>query len=62
MLFLILKPPFRPTSLMLIQSILCRLKAGSVITIEPGIYVPEDDCYPAQFRGIGSVVRLLRSR
>jgi len=30
-----------------------RLKAGSVITIEPGVYVPDDDQYPKHFRGIG---------
>ncbi|KAH9442500.1 hypothetical protein Pst134EB_028751 [Puccinia striiformis f. sp. tritici] len=30
-----------------------RLQAGSVITIEPGIYVPDEDHYPKHFRGIG---------
>lgn len=30
-----------------------RLKAGSVITIEPGVYVPDEDRYPKHFRGIG---------
>ncbi|KAA1112307.1 hypothetical protein PGTUg99_013700 [Puccinia graminis f. sp. tritici] len=30
-----------------------RLKAGSVITIEPGVYVPDEDKYPKHFRGIG---------
>ncbi|KAJ5190924.1 uncharacterized protein N7498_009909 [Penicillium cinerascens] len=29
------------------------LKAGHCITIEPGIYVPDDDRWPAHFRGIG---------
>ncbi|KAL3487290.1 peptidase M24, structural domain-containing protein [Aspergillus germanicus] len=29
------------------------LKAGQCITIEPGIYVPDDDRWPAHFRGIG---------
>ncbi|KAL4804374.1 peptidase M24, structural domain-containing protein [Aspergillus unguis] len=29
------------------------LKAGQCITIEPGIYVPDDDRWPAKFRGIG---------
>ncbi|KAH9824941.1 X-Pro aminopeptidase [Melampsora americana] len=30
-----------------------QLKAGSVITIEPGIYVPHDKCFPSEFHGIG---------
>ncbi|EGF97535.1 X-Pro aminopeptidase [Melampsora larici-populina 98AG31] len=30
-----------------------QLKSGSVITIEPGIYVPHDDCFPSEFHGIG---------
>ncbi|KAI8451897.1 X-Pro aminopeptidase [Phakopsora pachyrhizi] len=30
-----------------------KLKAGSVITIEPGIYVPNEDRFPRHFRGIG---------
>ncbi|KAL2832693.1 xaa-pro dipeptidase app [Aspergillus pseudoustus] len=29
------------------------LKAGQCITIEPGIYVPDEDRWPAHFRGIG---------
>ncbi|KAJ5928315.1 hypothetical protein N7466_007271 [Penicillium verhagenii] len=29
------------------------LKAGQCITIEPGIYVPDDERWPAHFRGIG---------
>ncbi|CAG8220359.1 unnamed protein product [Penicillium salamii] len=29
------------------------LKAGQCITIEPGIYVPNDERWPAHFRGIG---------
>ncbi|KAL2012322.1 hypothetical protein VTN00DRAFT_5040 [Thermoascus crustaceus] len=29
------------------------LKAGQCVTIEPGIYVPEDDRWPEKFRGIG---------
>ncbi|KAJ5460513.1 Intermediate cleaving peptidase 55 [Penicillium daleae] len=29
------------------------LKAGNCITIEPGIYVPDDERWPAHFRGIG---------
>ncbi|RDW81436.1 aminopeptidase P family protein [Aspergillus mulundensis] len=29
------------------------LKAGQCITIEPGIYVPDDDRWPAHFRNIG---------
>lgn len=30
-----------------------RLKAGQCITIEPGIYVPDDERWPEHFRGIG---------
>jgi hypothetical protein len=30
-----------------------RLIAGQVITIEPGVYVPEDKRYPKEFRGLG---------
>ncbi|KAI9370065.1 peptidase M24, structural domain-containing protein [Aspergillus egyptiacus] len=29
------------------------LKAGQCVTIEPGIYVPDDERWPAKFRGIG---------
>jgi intermediate cleaving peptidase 55 len=29
------------------------LKAGHCVTIEPGIYVPDDERWPAHFRGIG---------
>ncbi|KAF7718278.1 Intermediate cleaving peptidase 55 [Penicillium ucsense] len=29
------------------------LKAGNCITIEPGIYVPDDERWPSHFRGIG---------
>lgn len=29
------------------------LARGQVITIEPGVYVPNDDRWPAEFRGIG---------
>ncbi|KAL1986600.1 hypothetical protein VTN96DRAFT_6178 [Rasamsonia emersonii] len=29
------------------------LRAGQCITIEPGIYVPDDDRWPARFRGMG---------
>ncbi|KAI0315361.1 peptidase M24 [Amylostereum chailletii] len=29
------------------------LKDGMVVTIEPGIYVPKDSSFPAQFQGIG---------
>lgn len=29
------------------------LKAGQCVTIEPGIYVPNDDRFPSHFRGIG---------
>ncbi|KFY29196.1 hypothetical protein V493_02498 [Pseudogymnoascus sp. VKM F-4281 (FW-2241)] len=29
------------------------LKTGQCVTIEPGIYVPDDDRFPAHFRGIG---------
>jgi len=29
------------------------LKAGQCVTIEPGIYVPDDDRWPESFRGIG---------
>lgn len=30
-----------------------KLKAGQVVTVEPGIYVPDDLQYPAHFRNIG---------
>ncbi|CAM9013178.1 unnamed protein product [Wickerhamomyces anomalus] len=30
-----------------------KLKAGQVITIEPGVYVPDDHAFPASFRNIG---------
>lgn len=30
-----------------------RLRAGQVITIEPGVYVPADSRYPKEFHGIG---------
>ena len=29
------------------------LRPGMVVTIEPGIYLPEDDDVPERFRGIG---------
>ena len=29
------------------------LKAGNCITIEPGVYVPDDEKWPKHFRGIG---------
>lgn len=29
------------------------LQAGQVITIEPGIYIPDQSCYPSYFRNIG---------
>ena len=29
------------------------LKKGNCITIEPGVYVPEDEKWPKHFRGIG---------
>ncbi|KAI9877181.1 MAG: hypothetical protein M1830_004616 [Pleopsidium flavum] len=29
------------------------LKAGQCVTIEPGLYIPNDDRWPEQFRGIG---------
>jgi intermediate cleaving peptidase 55 len=29
------------------------LRAGQCVTIEPGIYVPDDERWPAHFRGIG---------
>ncbi|KAJ2851504.1 aminopeptidase [Coemansia brasiliensis] len=29
------------------------LKPNMVVTIEPGLYVPYDDCFPKAFRGIG---------
>ncbi|KAI8810820.1 peptidase M24, structural domain-containing protein [Cladochytrium replicatum] len=29
------------------------LKSGQVITIEPGLYIPFDERFPAEFRGIG---------
>lgn len=30
-----------------------RLLAGQVVTIEPGVYVPINPRYPAEFHGIG---------
>lgn len=30
-----------------------QLKSGNVITIEPGLYIPEDDKWPKHFHGIG---------
>jgi intermediate cleaving peptidase 55 len=30
-----------------------RIKSGMVITIEPGVYVPRDDMFPAAYRGLG---------
>lgn len=30
-----------------------KLEAGQVITIEPGIYIPDEDCYPSYFRNVG---------
>ena len=30
-----------------------RLQEGMVLTIEPGIYVPDDPAYPKAFRGLG---------
>ncbi|PVZ96485.1 hypothetical protein BB558_007635 [Smittium angustum] len=30
-----------------------KLKAGMVVTVEPGIYVPYDDMFPKHFQGIG---------
>jgi intermediate cleaving peptidase 55 len=30
-----------------------RLKEGMVITIEPGLYVPYDNCFPEEYQGIG---------
>ncbi|KAJ3200914.1 hypothetical protein HDU83_007201 [Entophlyctis luteolus] len=30
-----------------------KLKAGMVITVEPGIYVPDSELYPEKYRGIG---------
>lgn len=30
-----------------------RLKAGMVITVEPGIYVPPDPRFPKEFHNIG---------
>lgn len=29
------------------------LKKGNCITIEPGVYVPDDEKWPKHFRGIG---------
>ena len=29
------------------------LEPGMVLTIEPGIYIPDDDSVPAKYRGIG---------
>jgi intermediate cleaving peptidase 55 len=29
------------------------LKDGMCVTVEPGIYVPDDDRWPKQFRGVG---------
>lgn len=29
------------------------VKAGQVLTIEPGIYIPNSAEYPAEYRGIG---------
>lgn len=30
-----------------------RLQQGMVVTIEPGLYIPDSPRYPEQFRGIG---------
>ncbi|TID17250.1 hypothetical protein CANINC_004013 [Pichia inconspicua] len=30
-----------------------QLQKGQVVTVEPGVYVPNDDRWPAEFRGIG---------
>jgi intermediate cleaving peptidase 55 len=29
------------------------LKKGNCVTIEPGVYVPDDERWPKHFRGIG---------
>ena len=29
------------------------LKTGQVVTIEPGVYVPDDERWPKHFRGMG---------
>lgn len=30
-----------------------KLRKGQVVTVEPGVYVPDDDRWPAEYRGIG---------
>ena len=30
-----------------------KLRNGMVITVEPGLYIPDLDTYPVEFRGIG---------
>ena len=31
------------------------LRPGQVISIEPGLYIPDEDIYPEKYRGIGKV-------
>ncbi|KAJ3277792.1 hypothetical protein HK104_002970 [Borealophlyctis nickersoniae] len=30
-----------------------RLEKGMCVTIEPGVYIPDTDAYPPEYRGIG---------
>jgi len=34
------------------------LRPGQVISIEPGLYIPDEDIYPEKYRGIGKVYQI----